>query len=457
MEQSLTNQPMVEKEKMFAAVDIGTTKIVALVGYLNEDRKVTILGIGESASAGVAAGSVVSISQTAEDIKKAVQMAEKEAGFFPKKVVVGVAGRHIRSTSISVNHHRVDASAPITEEELQDNLISVAPNQVLRGAGEEIIHVVLQNYLVDGEVIKNPVGYANGSNLVANFHVILGETEKLQWLMKSVEMAGLETSVDLLCLEPIASSNAVLTDSERKSGVAMVDMGGGTTDIAIYYDNCLCTTEVVPFGGKCITKDIMAGCGVLEEQAEALKVEYGSAICEIPVKERLNIIIGDGYAQKEVSSEFLAGIINARIMEIINGVQYTLYVSGYSDKISSIVVTGGAANLKYLTNLLALVLRKPSSIKTPVTMLNYGDSVVFNNPKYSTVAGLMYKSAEVWKEEQKKAKDIQDPVPTPESTPVSNETIGTPKKGLKNHIKSFFGMLEEKITAVSPEYNECEN
>ena len=163
----------------------------------------------------------------------------------------------------------------------------------------------------------------------------------------------------------------------------------------------------------------------------ALKVEYGSAICELPAKDRLKIIIGDGYPQKEVSTEFLAGIINARIMEIINSVQYTIALSGYRDKISSIVVTGGASNLKYLTNLLALVLRKPSSIKTPVSTLIYGDNVVFNNPKYSTVAGLMYKSAEVWKTEQiEKSNTNPAPTQTTDGSDGGNvdESKNTPKK-----------------------------
>lgn len=456
MEESLTNQPKVETEKMFAAVDIGTTKIVALVGRLNGDKKIEILGIGETVSNGVVTGSVVSISQTAEDIKKAVKQAENEAGFFPKKVVVGVAGRHIRSTSMSINYHRDNMSEPVTEDELKDNLLDLAPKQVHYNPGESLVQVVLQNYVVDGMVMKDVVGYSNCTNIVANFHVILGETEKLSWLVKSIEAAGLETSVDLLYLEPIASSNAVLSEDERKAGVAMVDMGGGTTDVAIFYDNMLCTTEVVPFGGKCITQDIMAGCGVLEEQAEALKVEYGSAICEIPAKDRLKIIIGDGYAQKEVTSDFLAGIINARVMEIINGVQYTIAVSGYRDKISSVVVTGGASNLKYLINLLTLVLNKPSSIKTPANALLYRDNVVFNNPKYSTVAGLMYKSAEVWKAdfEQKIAESLQEPVQELVQEPVG-ENVGHndgSTNRLKSHLKSLFVGLKDKITSVSPEY-----
>lgn len=444
-----------EKQKMFAAIDIGTTKIVALVGYKNESGSIVVIGKGETPSEGMNAGTVVAAHQTTTAIKRAVAIAEKEAGFFPKKVVVGVAGRHIVSERTTVQRNRTDASAPITQKEL-DELFVAAQKQVMILPEEEIIHVIPQDYQIDGCYVKSPLDLPGGY-VEANFHIVKGKTKSLDMIKSSVRGAGLETSEDMFYLEPLASSDAVLTDAERKRGVALIDMGGGTTDIAIYYDGILQTTEVVPFGGELITKDIMCGCEIMKEDAEALKLEWGSALQE--GIENVNVIIGNGCTQKTITSVSLAGIIQSRIIEIINSVQYTIYTSGYADKITSLVLTGGGANLKNLSQLLNYLLKKPSEIKTPISSIQYRENTLFNNPKYSTVVGLLQKSSKHWGidyqqylaelEAQKAATVV---VEEPQLTEESVKSEPTTRKRFWGSIGGYVKGFMKEITNVDDEY-----
>ncbi len=372
--------------EIIVGLDIGTTKIVAIVGRKNEYGKVEVLGMGKAESLGVSRGVVSNIEKTVDAIRKAIREAEEESGVDIRVVNVGIAGQHIQS-----HQHRNMMTRQSTEDEIGqidiDRLVDMM-YRIPQQPGYEIIHVLPQEYIVDNEVgIKDPIGMS-GIRLEANFHIITGQVTAANNLNKCVVKAGLEVA-DLI-LEPLASSEAVLNDEEKEAGVVLVDIGGGTTDIAIFQDGIIRHTAVIPFGGNIITEDIKEGCTVLKQQAELLKIRFGSALASETQDNEIVSIPGlRGRDPKEISVKNLANIIQARIEEIVEMVHYEIKASGFEKKlIAGIVLTGGGAQLKNLRPLVEYMTGMDVRIGTPNEHLAKGDSEI-KSPMYATGIGLV--------------------------------------------------------------------
>lgn len=377
---------------LVVGLDIGTTKIVAIVGRKNEHGKLEILGMGKSESIGVSRGVVSNIDKTVQSIRLAVEDAESKSGVDIKVVNVGIAGQHIKSLQhrgIKVRHNVDDEISQMDINALIDDMY-----KLVMLPGEEIIHVLPQEYIIDNEQgIKDPIGMA-GVRLEANFHIITGQVAAAKNIYKCVHKAGLE--VDDLILEPLASSEAVLSAEEKEAGVVLVDIGGGTTDIAIFQDGIIRHTAVIPFGGNVITEDIKEGCGIIKNQAELLKIKFGSSLASESQENEIVSIPGlRGRPAKEISLKNLANIIQARMEEIIEHIYYEIKNSGYENKlICGIVVTGGGSQLKHITQLIEYVTGMDTRIGYPNEHLAKGNSEEMTSPMYATGVGLVIKGFE---------------------------------------------------------------
>ena len=374
-------------------LDIGTTKIVAMVGEKNQFNKVKILGVGKSQSLGVHRGVVNNITQTIQSIKIAVDEAQSKSGADVKEVAVGIAGQHIRSLQHSDYITRENPDEVINENDI-DKLIDQVYKLVML-PGEEIIHVLPQDFKVDGQSeIKEPIGMY-GSRLEANFHIVVGQVSSIRNIGKCIKSSGLEMGD--ITLEPLASSDAVLSEEEKEAGVALIDIGGGTTDVAIFKDGIIKHTAVIPFGGNVITEDIKEGCSIIGNQAEQLKIKFGSAWPgENKDSEIVSIPGLRGRDPKEISLKTLSKIINARVVEIIEQAYLEIKNYGHEDSkkklIAGIVLTGGGSQLRHLKQLTEYVTGMDTRIGFPGEHLA-GDSNEYN-PIYSTAVGLLMKAIE---------------------------------------------------------------
>jgi cell division protein FtsA len=389
-----------ESPEIIVGLDIGTTKIACLVGRKTEFGKIEILGMGKSESIGVTRGVVSNINQTVDSIKRAVQDAEQNSGVEINVVNVGIAGQHIKSLQ-----HRGILTRTSLEEEINqldiDNLIDDMYKLVMQ-PGEEIIHVLPQEYIVDSEQgIKDPIGMS-GVRLEANFHIITGQMAAAKNIYKCVAKAGLEVSE--LILEPLASSEAVLNQEEKEAGVVLVDIGGGTTDVAIFQDGIIRHTAVIPFGGNVITEDIKTGCTIMRKQAEQLKIKFGSALASESMDNEIVCIPGlRGREPKEISVKNLSSIIQARMEEIIEHIYYEIKNSGYEKQlIAGIVVTGGGAQLKHINHLFEYITGMDTRIGYPNEHLAKAESEDCTSPLFSTGVGLVIKGFEKMSKQQPK-------------------------------------------------------
>lgn len=378
--------------EIVVGLDIGTTKIVVIVGRKNEHGKLEVLGMGKSESIGVSRGVVSNIDKTVQSIRLAVEDAEAKSGVDIKVVNVGIAGQHIKSLQhrgIKVRHNVDDEIGQVDINALIDDMY-----KLVMLPGEEIIHVLPQEYIIDNEQgIKDPIGMA-GVRLEANFHIITGQIAAAKNIYKCVHKAGLE--VEDLILEPLASSEAVLSAEEKEAGVALVDIGGGTTDIAIFQDGIIRHTAVIPFGGNAITEDIKEGCGIIKNQAELLKVKFGSALASESKENEIVSIPGlRGREPKEISLKTLAQVIQARMEEVIENIYYEIKNSGYENKlICGIVVTGGGSQLKHISQLLEYVTGMDTRIGYPNEHLAKGNTEELTSPLFATGVGLVIKGYE---------------------------------------------------------------
>ena len=374
-------------------LDIGTTKIVAMVGEKNQFNKVKVIGVGKSQSLGVHRGVVDNITQTIQSIKIAVDEAQSKSGIEVKEVAVGIAGQHIRSLQHSDYITRENPDEVINDNDI-DKLIDQVYKLVML-PGEEIIHVLPQDFKVDGQSeIKEPIGMY-GSRLEANFHIVVGQVSSIRNIGKCIKSSGLEMGD--ITLEPLASSDAVLSNEEKEAGVALIDIGGGTTDVAIFKDGIIKHTAVIPFGGNVITEDIKEGCSIIGNQAEQLKIKFGSAWPgENKDSEIVSIPGLRGRDPKEISLKTLSKIINARVVEIIEQAYLEIKNYGHEDSkkklIAGIVLTGGGSQLRHLKQLTEYVTGMDTRIGFPGEHLA-GDSDEYN-PIYSTAVGLLMKAIE---------------------------------------------------------------
>ena len=376
-----------EENEIIVGLDIGTTKICAIVGRKNEFGKLEVLGMGKAVSDGVIRGIVTNIDKTINAIKKAVHEAEQQSGIDIRLVNVGIAGQHIKS---SIHHGSIIRHTSEDEITIEDvNRLTNDMYKIVIPPGSDIIHVMPQDYTVDYEDgIKDPVGHA-GVRLEADFHVITAQTNAIQNINKCVERAGLE--IDNLILEPLASSLSVLSDEEKEAGVCLVDIGGGTTDIAIFHENIIRHTSVIPFGGNIVTSDIKDGCNVLNHQAEVLKTKFGQALAEMANDNEVVSIPGlKNRDPKEISIRNLAQIIEARMEEIIEMVHTKIITSGYEHKLSGgIVVTGGGSQLVSIKQLFEYMTGLDARVGYPNEHLGKSKVEVIKSPMFATSVGLV--------------------------------------------------------------------
>ena len=389
MEES--NQHISTGEYM-VGLDIGTTKISVMIGRKNKYEKLEILGTGRAVSNGVARGIVANIDKTVDSIKEAISEAKKKSGIDIDEVFVGIAGQHIKSLQHRGELVRDNIEIEIDKadiDKLKSNMF-----KLITIPGEEVIHVIPQEYTVDGEDgIQDPKGMA-GVKLEANFHVITAQVGAVRNIIRCVEKAGLRPKE--LVLEPFASAVATLDEDELREGVALVDIGGGTTDVAIFLDNIIRHTAVIPFGGNVITKDIKTGLSILEKQAELLKIKFGSAMY---TEDQENVMVSipglRGREPKEIAVKNLSEIIGSRYKEIIDLVYHQIKVSGYENKLmTGIVITGGGAQIRNLKQLVAFVTGKETRIGYPNEHLGSESKDTVVSPMYATGVGLVLKGFE---------------------------------------------------------------
>lgn len=382
-----------DKGNIAVGLDIGTTKIVAMVGKRNEYGKLEILGIGNAKSSGVKRGVVHNIAQTIQSIQHAVSQASLESGCKITDVVLGIAGQHIRSIHHQEYITRDNPDSMISELDIEKLIAQVQKLNML--PGEEIIHVLPQEFKVDEEDgIKEPIGIY-GRRLEASFHVVVGQSASIRNAGRCVKDAGLELSG--LTLEPLASADSVLSQEEKEAGVALIDIGGGTTDLAIFKDGIIRHTAVIPFGGNVITEDIKEGCSIIEKQAEQLKVRFGSAW---PGENKENEIVSipglRGQEPKEISLKNLSKIIHARVVEIIEMVFSEIKAYGYDNPrkklIAGIVLTGGGSELKHIKQLVEYITGITTRIGFPNEHISGESAKLVSRPLFATAVGLMMES-----------------------------------------------------------------
>ena len=430
-----------ENNKIAVGLDIGTTKIVAMVGRYNEYGKLEILGIGKTKSLGVHRGVVNNITQTIQSIQQAVQDAETAAGVKITEVIVGIAGQHIRSLQHSDYITRIDSETVISESDI-DTLC----NQVFKLVmlpGEEIIHVLPQEFKVDGQSeITEPIGMYGG-RLEANFHVVVGQVSSIKNIGRCVKSAGLELSG--ITLEPLASANAVLGQEEKEAGVALIDIGGGTTDLAIFKDGIIRHTAVIPFGGNVITEDIKEGCSIIEKQAELLKIKFGSAW---PGENKENEIVSipglRGREPKEITLKNLSKIIHARVVEIIEQVYLEIKNYGHEEQkkklIAGIVLTGGGSQLLHLKQLVEYITGMDTRVGFPNEHMAGDSDAEVTSPMYATAVGLVLNSLDDYEIQTETSSSNPDDEDDDED--VDQEMEDKKEKKKKN---SFFDTWAEKF------------
>jgi cell division protein FtsA len=376
-----------EKDKIIVGLDIGTTKICAIVGRKNEYGKLEVLGMGKAVSDGVIRGIVTNIDKTIHGIEAAMKEAEEQSGINIRVVNVGIAGQHIKS---AIHHGGITRNTSDDEITIEDiNRLTNDMYRTVTPPGSEIIHVMPQDYYVDFEDgIMDPVGMS-GVRLEADFHVITAQTNAINNVNNCVKRAGLE--IENLILEPLASSLSVLSEEEKEAGVCLVDIGGGTTDIAIFHENIIRHTAVIPFGGNIITSDIKQGCLVMHHQAELLKTKFGKAIAEEANPNEIVSIPGlKNRPPKEISIKNLAHIIEARLEEIIELIHAEIITSGYENKLAGgIILTGGGAQMACLKQLVEYMTGMEARIGYPNEHLGKSKIDAVKSPMFATTLGLV--------------------------------------------------------------------
>jgi cell division protein FtsA len=445
---------MNNEQPVIVGLDIGTTKIAAIAGRKNEFGKLEILGFGRANSNGVQHGMVLNIDQTIKAIQTALENCySSNPNLTLSEVYVGIAGHHIKSLQTRGDIVRHNNDEEIKQAEI-DQLINDQYKTYIP-AGDQIIDVIPQEFTVDNfQNIPDPIGYS-GVKVGANFHIITGDKNAIRNINRSVDKAGLKTK-DLV-LQPLASAAAVMCDHDLEAGVAIVDIGGGTTDLAVFYEGILKHTAVIPFGGENITNDIKTGLGVLKTQAEQMKVQFGSALAEEAKANAFITIPGlRGMAPKEISVKNLAGIIQARMSEIMDFVSYHLKQVGLDNRMlnGGVILTGGGSQLKHLIQLTEYVTGRNARIGYPNEHLAAGHIEELAKPMYSTCLGLILKGYNDFENKRKQFDTLHAKVKIPESlqkvqeaefevAPQKTEIQVKQRKTLKGFMDSFKNGLIE--------------
>lgn len=375
-----------QQEKIVVGLDIGTTKVCAIVASIDQKSQINILGVGKAPSDGLNRGVVVNIDKTVNAIRTAIEQAQLASGIEVNSVNVGIAGDHIRSMRskgvITINNSESEITMRDVERLLEDC------QRIMLPTDQQIIHVIPQEFVVDGQDgISDPVGMS-GMRMEAEVHIITGLVSAAKNIYRCVERAGYQVA-DII-LEPLASSYSVLEEEEKEAGVVLVDIGGGTTDVAIFQDNTIRHTAVIAIAGKKVTDDIKIGLSVLDDQAEQLKHEHGEAFADMIENDEVITVPGiAGRPPKELTKSILAKIIQARMEEILEIVAIEIKRSGYADNLSAgVVITGGGSLVRHLTPLANEVLGMDAKIGKP-SGLSGGLTEEVDNPIYATGVGLV--------------------------------------------------------------------
>ncbi len=453
-----------EESPIIVGLDIGTTKIAAIAGRKNEFGKLEILGFGRANSNGVQHGQVLNIDQTIKAIHQALEnCAESNPDLEINEVYVGVAGHHIKSLQTRGDIVRQEPDIEIKQWEI-DHLVD-NQRKTFIPAGDQIIDVIPQDFQVDNfQNIKDPVGY-NGVKVGANFHIITGDRNAIRNINRAVERSGLKTK-DLV-LQPLASSSAVMSDIDMEAGVAILDIGGGTSDLAVFYEGTLRHTAVIPFGGENITNDIRMGLGVLKSQAEAMKVQFGSALAN---EAKLNAFITipglKGMPAKEISVKNLANIIQARMSEILDFVTYHFKQVGMDNRAlnGGIILTGGGSQLTHLIQLTEYITSLNARIGYPTEHLAPNHIDELRKPMYSTCIGLILKGYSDYENKRKEFENRFKKVIVPDSLKkdefvaettavLKNEAVDT---GKRKGLNSFWDKFKDSIIDLFKEEGDME-
>lgn len=416
---------------IFAAVDIGSTKVVALAGKKMEDNKIQIIGLGHSASRGIKRGVVLNIEEAFAAVNDAVNQAEKDCGQAIENVYVNISGQHLTTLTTSAQR-TIGRDHTVTEADV--HLMTEQARQINIPDGMFIYHINSEFYTVDNEPgITSPVGTI-GEKIEGTFKLHIAPEAYSRNITTTFKQGSI--GVHKTILDPIASSEVVLTDDEKEAGVALVDIGGGTTKISIFCDGVLCYTSMVPFGGNVLTHDIKEGCSITIRQAESLKVQFGQAIADFAPEDKVVTIPIQGWEPRQISFKSLASIIQARMEEIVDGFAFQIRKSGYADKLGAgIVITGGTSLLPNLGQLIKF--RTGFDVRNGKPNLNnfFGRKEV-DDPRYSTVLGLLKMAAEEEGPLGKKRKKIKLP------KEKSNEP-GIVEKIQKRFVQGVIGFFEE--------------
>ncbi|SDX75264.1 cell division protein FtsA [Lutibacter oricola] len=414
-----------EHNDISVGLDIGTTKIVAMIGRRNDYGKIELLGTGKAKSLGVHRGVVNNITQTIQSIQVAVDEAINVSGIKIEEAVVGIAGQHIRSLQHSDYITRSNSEEVISDDDL--DILEKQVYKLVMLPGEEIIHVLPQEFKIDGQAeITEPVGMYGG-RLEANFHVVVGQVSSIRNIGRCIKSAGLDLAG--ITLEPLASAEAVLSNEEKEAGVALIDIGGGTTDLAIFKNGIIRHTAVIPFGGNVITEDIKEGCSIIEKQAELLKTKFGSAW---PGENKDNEIVSipglRGRDPKEITLKNLSRIIHARVVEIIEQVFSEIKNYGHEEPkkklIAGIVLTGGGAQLKHLKQLVEYITGMDTRIGYPNENLAGDSDENYSSPLYATAVGLLMNGLNKLEKQKAREQELEQLNANKiEETVVEEETV----------------------------------
>ena len=373
------------RQDTIVGLDIGTTKIAAVIARIDEDGAPTVIGVGTSPCDGLKRGVVVNLEKTVNAITKAVADAERMADVEVRDAYIGVAGDHIKSLNsrgvIAVSR----ADHTITDKDIER--VIDAAKAIRLPEEREIIHVIPQEYIVDNQNgIKNPLDIS-GVRLEAEVHIVTGAATSIQNVVKCVNRAGL--AVRDLVLEPLASSFAVLSADERELGCALLDIGGGTTDLAIFHEDAIRFTSVIGLGGKNVTSDIAIGLRTSIEHAEKIKIEHACTLKSMIPKNRSILVPGPGEREpREVALEMLGEIVGPRMEEIFTMARQAMDKNGMMGLIGSgVVLTGGASLIRGSAEMAEQIFDMPVKIGYPRGFSGLTD--IIDNPAYATVLGLI--------------------------------------------------------------------
>jgi cell division protein FtsA len=439
-------------EKYIAAVDLGTKKITVLAGKKTASGKIHVPAHHEAPSRGIVQGEVRNNVEVGNDLKKLVDELKQQTGIDIRDVYVGVSGEHIRCTKKTSETRRKDPTAEISEEEIQPLKRDMYTHA---SSDNRVLDVIPQIYHLDnGYSVTNPVGVC-GHLLKAEFCVLTAAGFPVELVERSIQRAGLRLKG--LFLSPLAAAEAVLSDDEKNMGVAVVDIGGGATSVAIYYDDIVRHVAVIPFGGNVITDDIKQGCAISTRYAEQLKVQYGSCYSDL-IKENPTFKM-PGVDGGEVSLRTLTKIIEARMDEIIEAVDYIIRQSGYADRLSAgIVLTGGGARLGGLTEFVRYKTGMKARKGAPLCLTSDSDADI-QHGDYATVAGLLLKGA-AEKEPEFAEPEIFDPVmvdATPPPAPAPKPPAGNNRKAGREKKKNILYTIPDMFAAAAKEYFTADN